>query len=55
MPNGGSLRLVGGNFHLCLAPKSRMSGTIPPLPQYTFIACTGMTSRFMLICYLFNP
>jgi hypothetical protein len=33
----------GANHSPRLVPRLRMSGTVPPLPQYPFMVCTGTT------------
>jgi hypothetical protein len=39
----GGLLSRGLSDHLHLVSRLRMSGTIPPLPIYAFVACTGTT------------
>jgi len=51
-PGGKGPRGVKLTTHLHSAPRSRMHGTILPLPQYTFMAWCPVKAQGQLYFYL---
>jgi len=49
-PGGKSGRDVRLTSHIRLVPGLRMSGAVPPLPIYAFMACTGTASWPFQLC-----